>query len=97
MHRKTLVRFRAIAESLPANEQIVGETEHKKIDETTYAFRLTMSESMIKKTISMIKRTILNQEYLDWLGRQTNKTKEKVRKVNSKLSAISVMYFHIDI
>ena len=40
---------------------------------------------------------MIDRKYLDWLGRQTNKTKEKVRKVNSKLSAISVMYFHIDI
>jgi hypothetical protein len=50
---------------------------------------------MIKKTISMIKRTILNQEYLDCLGRQTNKTKEKVRNVNSQCH--SVLDFYIDV
>ena len=43
-HQKPLVRFRAIAESLPANEQIPGDTDPKKIGETRYDTRVTMSE-----------------------------------------------------
>ena len=33
-HQKPLARFRAIAEALPANEQIPGGTEPKKYGET---------------------------------------------------------------
>jgi hypothetical protein len=46
-HQKPLARFRAIAEALPANEQIPGGTEPKKYDETRYVSRVTMSERMI--------------------------------------------------
>jgi hypothetical protein len=46
-HQKPLTRFRAIADSLPANEQIPGGTEPKKFGETRYGSRVTMSERMI--------------------------------------------------
>ena len=43
-HQKPWARFRVIAESLPANEQIPGGTEPKKYGETRYGSRVTMSE-----------------------------------------------------
>ncbi len=46
-HQKPLARFRAIADSLLANEQIPGGIEPKKYGETRYGSRVTMSERMI--------------------------------------------------
>jgi hypothetical protein len=47
-----LTRFRAIADSLPVNEQIPRGIEPKKYGETRYGSRVTMSERMINtKTI----------------------------------------------
>jgi hypothetical protein len=38
-YQKVLVRFRVIAESLPANEQIPGDTEPKTFGETRYVYK----------------------------------------------------------
>jgi hypothetical protein len=77
-HQKPLARFRVIAESLPANEQIAGGTEPKKYGETRYGSRVTMSERMIN-TKRIYEKLMLDQEYISWLDRQAAKTKEKVR------------------
>jgi hypothetical protein len=77
-HQKPLARFRAIAEALPANEQIPGGTEPKKYGETRYGSRVTMSERMIN-TKRIYEKLMLDQEYMSWLDRQAPKTKEKVR------------------
>jgi hypothetical protein len=77
-HQKPLARFRVIAESLPANEQIPGGTESKKYGETRYGSRVTMSERMIK-TRRIYEKLMLDQEYMSWLDRQGAKTKDKVR------------------
>ena len=55
-HQKPLARFRVIAESLAANEQIPGGTEPKKYGETRYGSRVTMSERMIKTMVSCAQR-----------------------------------------
>ena len=77
-HQKPLARFRVIAESLPANEQIAGGTEPKKYGETRYGSRVTMSERMIN-TKRIYEKLMLDQEYISWLDRQAAKTKDKVR------------------
>ena len=77
-HQKPLVRFRVIAESLSANEQIAGGTDPKKYGETRYGSRVTISECMIK-TKRIYEKLILDQEYMSWMDRQTTKTKDKVR------------------
>jgi hypothetical protein len=82
-HQKSLARFRAIAESLPANEQIPGGTEPKKFGETRYGSRVTMSERMIK-TSRIYQLLMLDKEFVDWLDRQTNKTKDKVSNLNAQ-------------
>jgi hypothetical protein len=63
-HQKSLARFRAIAESLPANEQIPGGTEPKKFGETRYGSRVTMSERMIK-TSRIYQLLMLDKEFVD--------------------------------
>ena len=77
-HQNPLARFRAIAEALPANEQIPGGTETKKYGETRYGARVTISERMIN-TKRIYEKLMLDQEYMSWLDRQAPKTKEKVR------------------
>ena len=62
-HQKPLARFRVIAESLPANEQIPGGTEPKKYGETRYGSRVTMSECMIK-TRRIYEKLRLDPEYM---------------------------------
>ncbi len=46
-HQNPLARFRAIADSLTANEQIPRGIEPKKYGETRYGSRVTMRERMI--------------------------------------------------
>ena len=77
-HQKPLARFRVIAESLLANEQIPGGTGPKKYGETRYGSRVTMSERMIK-TRRIYEKLMLDQVYMSWLDRQGAKTKDKVR------------------
>jgi hypothetical protein len=86
-HQKPLARFRVIADSLPADEQIPKGTEPKKYGETRYGSRVTMSERMIN-TKPIYEKLMIDQEYISWLDRQATKTKEKVRMC----IAMSFMY-----
>ena len=94
VHQKPLTRFRAIADSLPGNEQIPGGTETKKYGETRYGSRVTISECMIK-TKRIYEKLILDQEYMSWMDRQTTKTKDKVRMWTCNV--ISVLNSNMDI
>ncbi len=62
-HQKPLARFRAIADSLPANEQIPGGIEPKKYGETRCGSRVTMSELMIN-TKPIYEKLMLDREYI---------------------------------
>jgi hypothetical protein len=62
-HQKPLARFHAIAEALPANEQIPGGTEPKKYGETRYGSRVTMSER-IYNVISVLNSNMDMYQYI---------------------------------
>ena len=89
-----MVRFRGIAESLSTNEQTPGDTETKKIGETRYVSRVTMSEFMIK-TMRIYQLLILDKEFVDWIFTKTKKTKEKVSNLNPQFCDIVMTFYDI--
>ena len=61
-----------------------------------------MSERMIK-TLRIYQLLMLDKEFVDWLHRQTNKTKDKVSNLNAQflfcilLSIYSCMHIYLHI